>query len=152
MSELLKLARYFLHVRELSGNTGARVEAIQRWGGGTSGQSWCAYFATLVLDLYYGGKSPIPRTGSCDEILAVARAKNLIVPLPEPGALYLRLNSPTDAHHVGLCTTTLHDGRFGQISGNTSKDGLSDNGDGVYERDIPMPDPSKIAFVRLPAR
>lgn len=153
---ILDIARLFLHVRELPGNRGARVEAIQRYCGANPGDSWCACFVSVVLDLYYGGQAPFARTASCDEILALATDKRLIVQSPIPGDLYLRLNDPTDAHHVGFVSTAVrtvlgHD-IFGQISGNTSADGVSSNGDGVYERDVALPVPEKIAFVRLPER
>lgn len=150
--ELLDLARCFKHVRELPNNRGNRVEAIQKWCGGQPGDSWCCDFVSLVLDLYYGGKAPFPRQGSCDVVLAMAKDLNLIVPLPVIGGLYLRLNDPTDAHHIGFVTSELHDGMFGQLSGNTSADGLSSNGDGVYERDIKLTAPEKFAFVKLPPR
>ena len=152
----LELARKLKYVRELQGNTGQRVEAIQKWGGGKAGDSWCAFFVTMVLDIVYEGKCPLPRTGSCDVILQRAHAEHWIVAAPEPGDLYLRLNSPTDAHHVGFCTTELYDNAdgqrvFGQISGNTSADGLSSNGDGVYEREVRFTSPDKIVFVHVPA-
>lgn len=148
---VLGIARLFLYVREAGANRGQRVEAIQRWSGGSPGDSWCCYFATMVLDLYYRGKPPVPRTGSCDVVLALARDQHWMTDVPQPGDLYLRLNSPSDAHHVGFVTTPIVNGMFGQISGNTSMDGLSSNGDGVYERHVKLPPPEKIAFVRLPA-
>jgi len=63
------VARQFLFVREASiQNTGQRVEAIQKWGGGIKGESWCCYFATMVLDICFQGKSPIPRLGACQDV------------------------------------------------------------------------------------
>lgn len=151
---IVEIARLFLHVREVGPNDGQRVNAIQMWSGGHDGlhQSWCAYFATMVLDLAYGGKAPFPREGSCDVILALAKDRGLVVTDPEPGDLYLRLNDPTDAHHIGFVVQPLRDGTFVQLSGNTSEDGLSSNGTGVFETIVKMPPRDKIAFVRLPAR
>lgn len=149
---VLEIARLFRHVREAEKpNTGQRVEAIQTWSGGKPGDSWCAHYVTMVLDLYYGGKSPMPRHGSCDVLLALARHQGWIVEHPLPGDLWFRLADPTDAVHVGFVTAPIRDGKFGQISGNTSEDGLSNNGNGVYERDVKYA-PEKIAFAHLPEK
>jgi hypothetical protein len=143
------IARQFRFVRELPGNRGQRVEAIQRWSGGQPGDSWCCHFATMVLDIAYQGAAPVPRTGSCDEVLALARRSGWIVTDPEPGDLYLRVRHGHDAHHIGFVVEPITADRVGQISGNTSADGLSSNGDGVYERTIARsPD---LVFVRVPA-
>src|SRR5690349_17546195 len=125
MMTLVELARKFRYVRELPDNKGQRVEAIQRWGGGVAGDSWCAFFATMVLDIYYEGKSPIARSGGCDAILEQARGLHLLTDTPSVGDLYLRLKSKHDAHHVGFVTDI---GKWpqhilGTLSGNTSKDG-----------------------------
>src|SRR3990167_6042373 len=152
---LLELARQFRFVRELEGNRGQRVEAIQKWGGGKPGDSWCAFWVTMVLDLFYEGKSLLARTGSCDVILQHARHEKWIVETPEPGDLYLNVRNVIDAYHVGFCTSGFFDdpikGRcFGQISGNTSEDGTSANGDRVSERPIKY-DKAKHVFLRVPA-
>lgn len=151
----ITVSRMFKFVREAhdddgsSHNTGYRVEAIQKWGGGKPGDSWCAWFATMVLDLCYQGNAPIARTGSCDEILNAASSRGWIIEDPLPGDLYLRVKDDGDAHHVGFIVSVLSDGQLTQISGNTSPDGKSSNGDGVYERDIPHS--SDLVFVRIPA-
>lgn len=144
----VEIARLFLYVRELPNNTGARVESIQRWGGGKPGDAWCAFYATMVLDLAFQGQSPIPRTGSCDEILKLATEKGWISETPRVGDLYLYLKTPTDAIHVGLVTDVDATGYTG-ISGNTSEDGLSANGDRVAERHLALR-LGKTVFVRYP--
>ena len=143
------IARQFRFVRELPNNHGQRVEAIQRWCGGHPGDSWCAYFAALVLDICYQGASGIPRTGSCDIMLSVAKGNNWVVEKPAPNDLYFRVKEDErdDAHHVGF-VTGVSDDYITQISGNTSKDGRSNNGDGVYETKIPRAD--NLVFVRIP--
>jgi len=147
--EPVAVARQFKYVRELTGNTGQRVEAIQRWGGGKPGDSWCAFFATMVLDICYQGQAPIQRTGSCDVILEVAREANWVHETPLPNDIYLRVKDGNDAHHVGFVAAVQPDQHtFTQISGNTSADGKSSNGDGVYERDIPLS--ADLVFVRVP--
>lgn len=144
----VKIAQMYTYVRELPNNTGARVEAIQRWGGGKPGDAWCAFFATMVLDMAFQGESPIPRTGSCDDILNLAREKSWLQDSPHIGDLYLYLKSPTDAVHVGVVTDVTTDG-FTGLSGNTSEDGLSTNGDRVAERKLSYR-PGKTVFVRYP--
>lgn len=149
---VLEIARLFRHVREADKpNTGQRVEAIQKWSGGKVGDSWCCHFVTMVLDLYYEGKSPIPRHGSCDVVLALCMHERRMTDTPLPGDLWFRLRDPTDAVHIGFVTTPIRDGAFGQISGNTSEDGLSNNGNGVYERSVKYV-PGKVAFARLPEK
>lgn len=142
-SELVGLARRFLYVREASPNAGQRVEAIQRWSGGAKGQSWCAHFATMLLDLAFGGSAPIPRTGSCDEIYQLAKAKGWLTATPAVGDLFLYVRDGTeDAHHVGIVTSVAP---LRGIAGNTSADGKSSNGDRVAEHDI-----SAHVFVHYP--
>jgi hypothetical protein len=147
---IVEIARLFDFVREVSGeqNAGQRVESIQHWGGGEKGQSWCAYMATLWLDLVFKGHAPIPRTGSSDEILERARANGWLSDRPHVGDLYLFLHSPTDAHHVGLVTDVTATG-FRGIAGNTSEDGKSSNGTGVFEHDFQL-HPGSIVFVAYP--
>ena len=146
---LIELARKFHYLREATAqNDGQRVEAIQKWGGGKKGDSWCAFWATMVLDIYYEGKSPIPRLGGCDDILKLATKNGWLNEVPHVGDLYLYLKSPTDAHHVGIVTDVNAEG-YVVISGNTSEDGLSANGDRVAERALKLK-PSHTIFVRYP--
>lgn len=143
----MAVARQFLFVREVPSNRGLRVEAIQKWGGGAAGDSWCCYFATMVLDICYQGACPLPRTGSCDEVLRLARTKGWVVTEPQPNDVYLRVKDGNDAHHIGFVCEVQGE-TFTQLSGNTSADGLSSNGDGVYERVIKRS--ADIVFVKLP--
>lgn len=144
----VEIARLFLFVRELAGNTGARVAGIQAWGGGKPGDAWCAFWITMVLDLAFGGDAPIRRTGSCDDILNLAKERGWLSDTPHVGDLYLYLKTPDDAIHVGLVTDVDATGYTG-ISGNTSEDGLSHNGDRVAERRLTLR-PGKTVFVRYP--
>lgn len=148
MLDPVEIARLFLYVRELKDNRGQRVEGLQRWCGGSPGDSWCAYFATFVLDIRDQGKCPLLRTGSCDVILSTARANKWVVASPEPGDLYLYVRNHDDAYHVGI-VTAVGESTFDGISGNTSPDGMSSNGDRVAERTLKH-DPAKHVFVRVP--
>lgn len=136
------IARLFLHVREAGPNTGQRVEAIQKWCGGQAGQSWCCYFATMVLDICFGGKSPVPRLGVCQDVYDLAKKNGWVTTTPSVGDLYLFVTPDDHAHHIGFVTST--DPLTG-ISGNTSEDGTSSNGDRVAEHTI-----GRAVFVAYP--
>lgn len=134
----IDVARQFLYLREaqsLGQNMGQRVNAVQMWSGGKDaiGTSWCAWFATMVLDICYQGAAPIPRMGSCQAIRELAQKRGWITSTPTVGSLFLYVNSQDHAHHIGIVTGL--DPLTG-IAGNTSPDGSSPNGDGVYEHEI----------------
>lgn len=161
--------RCLSHVREAknkdgsTANTGSRVEAIQKWGGGEKGQSWCAWALTMAIDMFwcgYLGKSendvPIKRLGACDDILSVCMANGWMKSRPADDGVYIYffLRNPNggtamekDAHHIGLVTKA-EKTQFMGASGNTSKDGKSSNGDGWYERYLPYD--SRTVFARIP--
>lgn len=147
---VIAVARLFLFVREIPGNHGARVNAIQTWGGGTDGDSWCCWLVTMVLDLYFQGKSPIPRTGSCDAVYRLAKKNGWLRDTPEIGDLYLFVNGE-DAHHIGFVTETEAPAErlFNGLSGNTSEDGESSNGTCVAEHWLNVVQ-GKTVFVRYP--
>lgn len=137
-------ARRWRFVRETLGpNRGVFVEALQRIGDGKPGDSWCCDFVSAVLWICYQGPPPVPRTGSCDVMWAVA--KEYEVAIPAPGDLFFRVRANGDAHHVGIITDT---GPLRGIAGNTSEDGKSSNGTGVFEH--PLEITPETHFVRLP--
>ena len=138
------IARQFLFVREAGQNHGLRVNAIQKWGGGEDGQSWCMWFATMVLDIAFQGEAPIPRQGSCEAVRQLARQNAWIVATPSVGDLVLSINDQGQAHHVGLVTKV---DPLMSIAGNTSEDGASSNGDRVAEHVL---DPANKEFVHYP--
>lgn len=140
----MAVARMFEFVREAGGNNrGLRVEAIQHWGGGSPGDSWCMWFATMVLDLCYQGASPIPRQGNCQAVWDLAQKNGWVVTDPMQNDLYFYVTDQGHAHHVGIVTATQP---LTGISGNTSEDGTSDNGDRVAEHAI-----KATHFVRVPS-
>ena len=139
MRDPVEIARQFLFVREVGGqNCGVWVGAIQRVTGNAPPDPWCASFVAFVLGIAFAGKSPLPRTASCPQLLAVARIQGWLSATPSVGDVFLRLKAddPNYAHHTGFVTRVDPDGTIGQISGNTSADGLSSNGDRVAERDL----------------
>lgn len=140
------IARQFKFVREtLGANRGVFVEAFQRIGDGKPGDSWCADFVSFVLWVCYQGPPPLPRTGSCDVMWAVAR--ELETTSPQPGDVFFRVKADGDAHHVGIVTQVYPD-RVRCIAGNTSEDGQSSNGTGVFENDLKFG--PTLRFARLP--
>lgn len=158
---LVELFRCFRHVRETEPNSGQRVEAIQKWGGGKKGDSWCCYLATMVIDLFYRGwkgqaEAPIPRTGACDDVLNLARDKGWLRDTPAIGDLFLFIRDPdgpagplgmVDAYHIGM-VADIRGAEFLAIAGNTSADGKSHNGTGCYEHWMGVT--ARMKFVRLP--
>lgn len=140
-----EIARQYLFVREASQNKGQRVEAIQRWSGGQSGDSWCCEWVTMVLDICFQGKSPIPRLQACQDVYDLAIKNNWLVESPMKDDLFLYVDDNLHAHHIGIITDIYKTG----IAGNTSSDGKSSNGDGVYEHEISS-NPTHVKYVRYP--
>ena len=142
---ILDIARLFLFVREAQSvgqNRGLRVEAIQHWSNGQFGDSWCAEWVTMVLDLAYQGTAPIPRQGSTEAIRQLCEQQGYLTTTPHVGDLFFYVHDNGQAHHIGIVTDT--DPLTG-IAGNTSEDGTSSNGDRVAEHAI-----SATVFATLP--
>ncbi len=142
-----------------AGSNGGRwVEAIQRIGNGRRGDAWCAGFVTMLLDIAYQGKNPLPATMSCDVMLAAARKVGRERRPPQAGDVFFVMAksgagwSKSDAIHVGIVASVARgaDGvlRIGTIEGNTN-DGGSREGWGALAR---TRDATKaLTFVQLPA-
>jgi hypothetical protein len=149
---VIDIARWFLFVREAGQNKGNRVEAIQQWGGGDAGQSWCCWFVTMVLDIFFQGNAPIPRLGRVQDVYDLAKKNNWLVDKPQPGDIFMYIDDNDHAHHIGFITVVTEtatgldtDG----IAGNTSADGTSSNGDRVAEHGIST-NPKRVKYVRYP--
>lgn len=138
------IARQFLFVREAGQNKGLRVEAVQHWSGGQSGDSWCCEFATMILDICFQGNAPIPRLQACQVVYDLAKAKGWLVTVPVKDDLFLYVNDQDHAHHIGFITENGNG-----IAGNTSSDGTSSNGDGVYEHQIST-NPAHVKYIHYP--
>ncbi len=140
------IARQYLFVREAGPNTGLRVEAIQHWSNGSTGDSWCCEFVTMVLDICFQGDAPVPRLGACQDVYDMAKQKGWLTDSPLAGDLYLFVNGDDHAHHIGIVTA---DGAETGIAGNTSADGTSSNGDRVAEHQIST-NPATVKYVQYP--
>ena len=134
-------------VKEATGaNDGPWVEAILRLVGLGKGLPWCAAFVTMGLDIAYRGANPLPRTASCDVLLAHARAHGMLVAEPAAGDVFLLMKTPTDAVHAGFVTDA-NATAAKTIEGNTNEGGSRD-GWGVFARTrkrSPL-----LLFIRLP--
>lgn len=140
------IARQYSFVREAGQNTGQRVEAIQRWSGGSAGDSWCCEFATMVLDICFQGGSPIPRLQACQDVYDLANKSGWLTTVPVKDDIFLYVDGNDHAHHIGIVTI---DGATSGIAGNTSEDGTSSNGDGVHEHTIST-NPHSVKYVHYP--
>jgi hypothetical protein len=153
---IIELARCFRRVREVrnkdgsTDNRGARVEGIQTYRGGTKGESWCCDLFWTITDMYFAGvydkESPVPRTGSCQEVYEWAKKNSLIVEYPSVGCGYLYVNEDDHAHHIGFITGIGPEIGF---AGNTSEDGKSSNGTGAFEHMLTVPR-ARIKYFRIP--
>lgn len=133
-ASLSTIARRFLFVRETEGpNKGYWVNFIQRFTGNAEGDSWCASFVSLVDDIATKGSMRAVKTASANDMLTAAKAKKQIVPTPAVDDLVFTTHPFGYAHHVGIVTNT---NPLMAIAGNTSEDGKSDNGTGVFEHPI----------------
>lgn len=133
-SQVVDVAKLFVGwVRESTGkNDGPWVEAIQRTTGNTKGSPWCASFVNFVLDIAFRDMNPLPCTASCDVLLQFATAHKLLTTTPEPGDVFLVMNTPTDATHTGIVSGIAGD-TISTIEGNTNREGARE-GNGVWAR------------------
>jgi hypothetical protein len=143
-ADLVAVARRFLFVRETQGpNRGAWVEFFQRFTGNQPGDSWCASVESVIEDITFG-HAVTPKSASCQEKLDWCVRKGRVVREPAPGDLAFSINAQGRAHHIAIVSETAP---LTACAGNTSPDGLSDDGTGFYEH--PISRDGKI-FVRLP--
>lgn len=136
IASLSVLARRMNFVRETSPNDGAWVSLFQRHTGNQPGDSWCMSFVCWLLDIAYKGKSPLAKTAACRTALAECASKGWIVEKPQRDDLFFYVHKDGIAHHVGIVSEVKPDGTVIGIAGNTSEDGTSSNGTGVYEHAI----------------
>ena len=122
------IARQFLYIREVPQNRGLRVESIQHWSGGQFGDSWCAEFAWMILDICFQGNSPIDRFQAVQSLYDIAKNNNWITGNPTKNDLFIYVDDNDHAHHIGIFTENGNG-----IAGNTSADGASSNGNMVAE-------------------
>lgn len=104
IERVLTHAKSDLGVQEspLGSNSGPRVDAMLANTGLSGGYKWCAAaVATWGIEAL-GGRWPLPRSASCDDLLSYGSKHGVIHNSPKPGDVFLRLQSPTDATHTGF--------------------------------------------------
>jgi hypothetical protein len=126
---LSAVARRLLFIRETDGpNAGKWVQFLQRFCYGVKGDSWCADFVSVCMDVEYEGNPPLRRSGSCAVLLAYCEAKGYLVSSPVADGLAFAVDPqrPTKAHHVAITTAAAEpDGRFPTIEGIRTMTGRS---------------------------
>lgn len=145
--DLIAIARQFLYVREaqtIGQNRGLRVEAIQHWSGGASGDSWCVELGWMVYDICYQGQCPFDRAQNSESFRHLAVANGWVTKTPIPGDIVLSLTPEGIAHHFAILTVNAP---LTTIAGNTSADGSSSNGDRVAEHQV---SPDHKMYVHIP--
>lgn len=147
-ASLSVVARRLSFIRETDGaNAGSWVSFLQRFCDGVEGDSWCADFESVVENVAYKGKAPTPRTGNCQAKLDYCMKQGWTVADPQVDDLFFYVTEEGHAHHIGIVTVPYPS--LAGIAGNTSQDGASSNGDGVYEHPLTVPR-THVVFVRLP--
>jgi hypothetical protein len=139
------VARLFLYLREIQPNKGLRVNGVQIWAGGQSGDSWCVEFVWFVFDICYQGQCPFDRQQSADALRKLAVANGWVVTIPLVDDIVLSLRPDGTAHHAAIVSNV---SPLNAIAGNTSADGTSSNGDRVAEHYV---SPIQKLYVRVPA-
>lgn len=137
---VLRLARSYRWVRETRGqNRGEAVGHLLRLVGLTEPNPWCAAFVAKIGYSAFGDDWPLPLVGGCATLGEAADAKDLLMPHPAPGAVFL-LYVPSKGRfaHTGFVDRPIPSG-WTTIEGNTGDDPGDDGernreGDGVYER------------------
>lgn len=126
----VRLALGCTDIREEGGNNrGPQVESIQRWGGGSPGDAWCAQFVCWAHDIAARahGCRLARRSGGCDRLAEITPSC-----APQPGALVMRYaeGSRSDRAHVELVTG--FDGVWIASVGGNTNGALSRDGSGVH--------------------
>jgi len=145
MRSLVAVARTHSNVRETEGpNKGPEIRVFQHFTGNTDGESWCCSFVCYCL--HEAGSTTFAKSGACQDIYAQAKAKGLVIAKPEVGCLFVYVTDADHAHHIGIITSV---SPLTGIAGNTSEDGKSSNGTGVFEHALNV-NPNHIRFIKVP--
>lgn len=100
----------------------------------------------MCLYIAYQKAPPLPRNGACAVLYDTAKQLGWVTESPVRGDVFFRVELATGhAHHTGFVVSA--DPLVG-LSGNTSEDGLSSNGVGVFEH--PMTRSPSLVFVHIP--
>jgi hypothetical protein len=145
--QIVKTARSYQHVVEdpLGSNSGPLIDHWQAFVGAHPGDPWCAGFACSVVHearlLERMGPLEFKRSSGALRLLAINSA--LVTTDPQPGDLII-WNHGNGKGHVSIKT-----GDATHIAGNTSPDGKSRQGTGVYEHEYDPQDPKIAGYIRV---
>lgn len=145
--KFVTFVRKFKGMRETGANQGARVNGCQMWSRGSTGDSWCAEIATMILDIWFDLNAPVPRAQACQDVWLICKQRSFTTTAPQPGDLFFYLDVHGHAHHMGFVMVV---SPMTGAAGNTSSDGRSSNGDGFYEHELHPPAGSTLAFAHVP--
>lgn len=142
---LLKLANDFVDIAKeyvgtteqpVGSNRGALIDKWNKLSNVAVGSFWCCSFVSAMArelaekhDIVW----PFPYTADCDVIFAVAKKKNAVVHIPEPGDLFV-CHKGNDAYHIGIVEDVDNTYIATSIEGNSNNDG-SRNGITVARRE-----------------
>lgn len=135
MRDPVETFRQFSHVRESEGpNRGHYVDSFNEFARAPLGSSWCASVLCFVLWTAKQGDPGLPISAACEDLHQAAVKAGMIVTTPQAGDVFLRIDPATGAaHHTGMVTQV---SPLTAIAGNTSEDGASSNGTGVFEHPL----------------
>jgi hypothetical protein len=145
--------RKYKYFREAGENHGLRINGVQVWAGGHDGDSYCCELTWVVLDVCFQGNSPLgDRKQACEDVYQLALREGWITDTPQPGDLFVYLDANGHAHHIGMLTEINADTPTGwnAVAGNTSQDGTSSNGTGVWEHPLLRPRTGSIKYIAYP--
>lgn len=132
--KMLEVARAQVGYKEGAGN----ATKYGAWYG-LDHQPWCAMFVAWCAAQAGIPEGTIPKLAYVPYMVAFYSGKGLLRGkdyTPQPGDIVFYGRSS----HVGIVSEA-RDGRIYAIEGNTSRDGNSSNGDGVYLRERALSDP-----------
>ena len=115
--------RAMVGIREQGGNNRGRlVELIQETLGKAEGEPWCMSAVQTALawaELRTGKKSPIVASEHCMTVWNETPKEQRVKNIPAPGAIIIWRHGAGPSGHTGVTTSTVVDGKFTAIEGNT---------------------------------
>jgi hypothetical protein len=144
---LVATARKYLYVRETAGPNMDGGGPIDKWlaaVGCAPGASWCAAAACgWVHETAQGLNVTVNWHNSASALALISRNPSFVVKDPTPGA-FIVWDHGHGLGHIALLTDVVSvngvPGGLMAIAGNTSPDGKSREGTGVFEHDVTYPD------------
>jgi len=137
-------------VKELPGNRGYFVDAINEWAGSPPGSAWCLNACHYAAAHAIGkARWPLPINGNCDVLLRYARKMGILRDTPARGAIFLKLDpeNPENATHAGLVDSDpMPSGKWMTREGNSNEDG-SREGTDIVEIERPRKPGERYVFV-----